>query len=106
MVAPAGAAGVGEHEDPLGVIHERRGLGEVRRRSTVLDDEAAAPADDTAGTAGDLSDHIGTKSLDDLIQGARHRRQRCQLLDEAVASRDGFTALDWLAIAIRRPGTE
>src|SRR5262249_17636477 len=40
MVAPAGATGVGEHEDSLGVIHERRGLG--CRRGTVLDDEAAA----------------------------------------------------------------
>ena len=31
MVAPARAAGVGEHEDALGVIHEGGGLGEVRR---------------------------------------------------------------------------
>src|SRR6516225_5855285 len=98
MVAPAGAAGVGEHEDPLGVIHERRGLGEVRRRGTVLDDEAAALADDTAGAAGDLSDYIGTKPLDDLIQCARHRRQRCELLDETVASCDGFPAFNRLAV--------
>src|SRR6516162_5605693 len=73
MVRTSSAAGIAEDKDALGVIHEGRGLSEVCRCGTVLNDESGALTDDTAGAAGDLSEHIGTKSLDDLIQGARHR---------------------------------
>ena len=75
MVRTSCTSGIAEDKDSLGVIHKRRGFGEVCRRGTVLDDEAAALADDTAGAPGDLSDHIGTKSLHDLVEGAWHGRQ-------------------------------
>ena len=48
MVAPARAARVGEHEDTLDVIHERRGLGEVGRTGTGFDQQTSALADDAA----------------------------------------------------------
>ena len=73
MVRTSCTSGIAKDKDALGVIHERRGLREVRLRGPVLDDEAAALANDTAGAAGDFSDHIGTKSLHDLVEGARHR---------------------------------
>ena len=106
MVAPARAARVGEHEDALDVIHERRGLGEVGRAGTGFDQQPIALADDAARAAGHFGDHVGTEALDDLVQRARHRRQRGELLDQAVAARDGLPALDRLAVAIDRPGTE
>ena len=106
MVAPARAARVGEHEDTLDVIHECGGLGEVCGARTGFDQQPIALADDAARAARDFSDHVGSKPLDDLVEGAGHGRQRGELLDEAVAARDGLTALDRLAVAIHRPGTE
>jgi len=106
MVAPTRTTRVGEHEDTLGVIHERGGLGEVGRCGTVLNGEAPALADDAAEATRNLSDHIRPKSLHDLVERARHRRQGCELLDQAVASCDGFAALNWLAVAIDGPGAE
>src|SRR6266478_174164 len=106
MVAPARAPRVGEHEDTLHVIHECGGLCEVGRTGTGFDQQTGALADDAAGAASDFSDHVGSKPLDDLVEGAGHGRQRRELLDEAVAARDRLTALDRLAVSIHWPGTE
>ena len=72
MVRTSCTSGIAEDEDALGVIHECRGLGEVRRRGTVLDDEADAVADDAAGAPGHLRHHVRPEPLHDLIEGARH----------------------------------
>ena len=74
MVAPARAARVGKYEDAFEIVHERRSLGKVGRCSTVLDDKARALADDAAGAAGYLGDQVRSKLLNDLIEGAGHRR--------------------------------
>ena len=83
-----------------------RGLGEVGRAGTVLDHQPVALADDAARASGDFGHHVGPEPLDDLIERAGHRRERGELLDQAVAARDGFAALDRLAVAIDRPGGE
>ena len=45
VIAAPGAAGIGEDEDALVVVHEGGRLGEIRRGGTGLDAEAvAAPA--------------------------------------------------------------
>ncbi len=106
MVTPPRAAGVGEHEDALDVIHEGRGLGEIGRACAVFDHQPVALADDAARAARHLGDQFGAEALDDLIQCPRYRRQRGKLLDEAVTACDGFPALDRLAVAIDRPGAE
>lgn len=48
MIAPPRAARIGEHEDPLDVVHERRGLGEVGRTGAVFDHQPIALAHDAA----------------------------------------------------------
>ena len=65
-----------------------------------------ALADDAARAAGHLGDHVGAEALDDLVERAGHGRQRGELLDQAVAARDGLAALDRLAVAIDGPGAE
>ena len=95
-----------EDEDALDVIHEGSGLGEIGRAGAVLDHQPIALANDAARAAGHLGDHVRAEALNDLVERARHRRQRGELLDQTVAARDGFTALDRLAVAIDGPGTE
>ncbi len=42
VIAAAGAAGVGKHQDALFVVHECRGLGEIGASRAVLDDQPVA----------------------------------------------------------------
>ena len=95
VVAAAGAAGIGEDEDALLVVHEGLRLGEVGRAGAVLDGKTAclALAHDAARAAGDLGDHVGAEALDDLVERALHGRQRGELFDQRVAARDGLAAL-------------
>ena len=72
----------------------------------VLDDEALALADDAARAAGHLGDGIRTEALHDLVERTGHGRERGEPLDELVASRDRFTALDGLPVAENGPGGE
>ena len=81
-------------------------LAEPARFSTTSDRRHRPLADDPARAAGDLGDHVGAEALHDLVERAGHRRQRGELLDQAVAARDGFPALDRLAVAIDRPGRQ
>ena len=76
VVAPARAAGIAEDEDALGVIHESSGLGEIGRRGAGLDHQPIALANDAARAAGNLGDHVRAEALDDLVERARHGRQR------------------------------
>src|ERR1700747_1950624 len=106
MVRTASAAGIAEDEDALGVIHEGGGLCEVCRCGAVLNDEAACLTDDAARASRNLGDHVRAEPLDNLIERARHGRKRGERLDQTVTTGDGFSALDRLAVAIDRPGTE
>ena len=106
MVAAPGTAGVRKDENALIVIHEGGGLSQIGRTGAVLDHQPVSRADDPARAPGDLGDHIGPKPLHDLVEGAGDRRERSELLDQAVAAGDGFAALDRLAVAIDGPGGE
>ena len=75
VIAAPGAAGVGEDQDALVVIHEGGGLGKIRRGRTGLDAEAVVALDDAPRAAGDLGDEIGAEAVQDLIERALHRRQ-------------------------------
>ena len=48
-------------------------------------------ADDPAGAARHLGHDVGAKTLHDLIERAVNRRQRSQLLDQDVTTRDGVS---------------
>ena len=80
VIAAAGAAGVGEDEDALQVIHEGGGLGEIRGRRAVLDGEAVARtaralAHDAARAACHLGHHVRAEALHDLVERAGNGRQ-------------------------------
>ena len=48
VIAAPGAAGIGENQDALVVIHKGGGLGEIGRGGAGLDAEAVAAPDDAA----------------------------------------------------------
>ena len=75
VIAAPGAAGVGEDEDALVVVHEGGGLGKIRRSRPGLDAEPVAAADDAARAAGHFGDELGAEAVQDLVEGALHRRQ-------------------------------
>ena len=75
VIAAPGAAGIGEDQDALVVIHEGGGLGEIRRSRAGFDAEAVIARDDAPRAAGDLGDEIGAEAVQDLIERALHRRQ-------------------------------
>ena len=75
VIAAPGAAGIGEHQDALVVIHEGGGLGKIRRSRTGLDAEAIIALDDAPGAAGDFGDKIGAEAVQYLVERALHRRQ-------------------------------
>ena len=75
VIAAAGAAGVGEDEDALVVVHESRGFCEIRECRTALDAEPVAAFHDPPGAASDLGNKIGAEAVQDLVEGALHRRQ-------------------------------
>src|SRR5208282_229888 len=111
MIGPPGAAGVREDEDALGVVHERLRLAEICGARAVLDDKAidavrSGLADDPARAARHLGHDLGAEALHDLVERTMHGRERCQLLDQAIATGDGLPALYGLTIAIDRPRRE
>ena len=103
VIAAPRASGIREDEDALLVIHEGGRLGKIGRSCTVLDCKAFALAHDAARAAGDLGDEIGAEALDDLVERAGNGLQRCKPLDQFVATGDGLTALDGLAVSVDRP---
>ena len=58
-----------------------------------------------ARAARHFGDDVGAEALDDLVERAGNRRQRRQLLDQAVAARDGVPASHRLAVADRPAAT-
>src|ERR1700761_2220979 len=106
MVRTSGTTGITEDKDALGIIHERSGLGEIGRGGAVLKDETAALTDNAARPSRDLGDHLRAEPLDNLVERARHGRERGKLLDQAVAALDGFPAFDRLPVSVDRPGAE
>ena len=75
VIAASGAAGVGEDEDALVVIHKGGGLGKIRRSRAGFDTEPVVAPDDAPRTSGDFGDEIGAEAVQDLIERALHRRQ-------------------------------
>ena len=100
VIAAPGAAGIGEDQDALVVIHEGGGLGEIGRGRTGLDTEAVAAPDDAPRTAGDLGDEIGAETMQDLVEGALHRRQCRQMLDHPVAAFDRLARNHRIAVGV------
>ena len=85
VIAAPRAAGIGENEDPLVVVHESCRLGEIRRSGAALDAEAVPAPHDAPGAAGDLGDCLGVEAMQDLIERALHGGQGGQMLDHAVS---------------------
>ena len=105
------AAGVGEYEDALLIVHERLRLAQISGGGPVLDGEAGVAvgpdlAHDASCAAGDLRDHIGSKTLDDLIECAMNWGHGGQTLDEARPSGDGLLRVNRLAVLEDRAGSE
>jgi len=86
----AGAAGVGENEDALGVVHECLGLPRLRSqhgsRQPIDRRHIPSLANDPARAARHLGHDVGAEALHDLVERAMNRRQRRQLLDQPVTS--------------------
>jgi len=111
MIGTARAAGIGEDQDPLLVIHEGLCLGEIGRAGAGLDRETIEAArscfaHDAPRAAGHFRHHLGAEALHDLIERALDGGERRQALDHAVASFDGVPALDRLAVKGDGPGRE
>ena len=103
MVGSPRAPGVGKDEDPLGIVHESLGLGEVGRGGTGLDGKAHLPAaiavrDNAPGAAGHFGDHFRAKMMEHLVERGRHRRQGGQMLDHLLAACDRLAAENRLPI--------
>ena len=111
MIAASRAAGVREHKDALVVIHEGLRLGEIGHGGAVFDLEDGLAmrirfAHKAAAASGHFGDLIRSKMLHDLIEGARHSREACQLLDQRIAAGNGFLGMNGLAVNDNRPGTK
>ena len=107
VVAAARAAGVAEHQDALLVVLERLRLGKIGRPCPALDSKAPVAGavhlgDDAPRPSRDLGDLFAAEMLHDLVEGARHRVQRCQVLDQPVAPLHRLAALHGLAVAEHR----
>ena len=104
VIAAAGAAGHGEHQDALGPVHEGGGLGEIGRGRPRAQRQALALGianpQHPARPAGDLGDRFMPEPLHDLVEGGGHRRQGGELLDQRVALGLGLPADDGVALGI------
>ena len=107
MIAAAGAAGVGEDEDALLVIHERLRLGEIGRTGAVLDDEpidASGPACTIRRERPVTSATMSVPKRWMIWSSAPWTGGNdAELFDHPVAAFDGLAALDRLAVAIDGP---
>ncbi len=79
VIAAPCPASLGEDKDLLLIVHEGMGLADVCRSGPVLDRETSDAAlrhlrDDPARPPRDLRHLVGPEMLDDLVEGARHRR--------------------------------
>src|SRR3546814_5763465 len=72
VVAAPGAAGIGEDEDSLLVVHEGLRLAEIRRSGPALDAEPIAAgaglANDALRPAGDLGHLLGPEAPNALVE--------------------------------------
>ena len=104
VIAAPGPARHAEYEYPLGRVHERGGLGEVRRcRPRSQRQALSARVGDLqhpARAAGDLGDRLVPEAVHDLVEGGLHGRQGRELLDESVAARGGLLADDGVAVVV------
>ena len=107
MIGTAGAAGVGEDQNALLVIHEGLRLGEIGRAGAgSRRREPVALAHDAPRAAGHFRHHLRAEAVQDLVERALDRGKRGEALDHAVARFDGLAALNRIAVAIDGPGRE
>ena len=101
VIAAAGAAGVGEDQDALVIVHEGGGLGEIwPRRGGFRRRDGRRALDDAPRAAGDFGDKIGAEAVQDLVERALHRRQCGQVLDYPVAAFDRLARNDRVAVGV------
>jgi hypothetical protein len=107
VIAAPCAAGIGEHQNALGVVHEGLGLGQVGGRWAVDDGKDVAGecglAHDAPSPPRDFGHRIGAEVVEDLIQCGLHGGQGGEMLDELVAAGLGLLAVHGLAINYHRP---
>src|SRR3546814_17486508 len=88
MIGSARTACVRENEDALGAVHEGVGISHARRRRAGLQLlTAIGKAHETFCPSGHLGYGVGTKSLDDGIEGGRDRRHSAKQLESVLANR-------------------
>ena len=69
VVTAAGAAGIREHDDLLGAVHECGRLGEIGARRAAFELLiAVAVGDEALGSPGDLGNMVGAEVLDDFVE--------------------------------------
>ena len=104
VIAAAGPARHREHQDTLGRVHERGGLGEIGGGGPAAKRQALAPGvgdlQHPARPARDLGDGLVPEAVHDLVERRLHRRQCRQLLDERVAPRHGLLAEHGVAVVV------
>src|SRR3546814_6920152 len=83
MVTAAGAAGIGEDEDPLAARLKRRRLGLACARGPAFKFlPAVARRDQALGAAGDFRDRIVTEMFEQGIERRHDRRHRAEFFDQ------------------------
>src|SRR3546814_4807703 len=88
MIGSARTACVRENEDALGAVHEGVGISHARRRRAGLQLlTAIGKAHETFCPSGHLGYGVGTKSLDDGIEGGRDLRHSAKQLESVHANR-------------------
>ena len=102
MIAPPGAASIGEDQDLLGAAHEGVGLGEIGARAAALDALATVRVHDDAPAAPrHLGDGLRAEMPDDVIEGGADDGEGAELLDQGVAHVERLLAEDWAAVLVR-----
>ena len=109
VIAAPGAAGVGEDEDALVVVHEGARFREIRGSRPRLDAEPLAAPDDAAAAAGDLGDGVMPKRCRTWSSARSFHSEvgisaRRASLVETTCSTQAWPALRSRAIAAIRVG--
>src|SRR3546814_16829483 len=95
MVTAAGAAGIGEDEDPLAARLKRRRLGLACARGPAFQFlPAVARRDPALGAAGDLRDRIVTAMFEQGIERRHDRRHRAEFFAPYGPHRTGLRIVD------------
>src|SRR3546814_20961033 len=101
MIGSARTACVRENEDALGAVHEGVGISHARRRRAGLQLlTAIGKAHETFCPSGHLGYGVGTKSLDDGIEGGRDRRHSAKQLESVLANSQRLLPMHRIAVGV------